>query len=197
MKIVIATKNKGKVKEFSALLYKENIEILSLEDFPEMPEIVENGVTFMENALLKAKETVRFTGLCSLADDSGLETDALGGMPGVLSARFAPTPAECIEKLLKMMENVPVEKRTARFKCALALVRPDGFKWTCEKSCEGIITNKPSGNSGFGYDPVFFYKPMGKTFAEIEIDIKNEISHRGKALKEFLKAVKNNGIIAG
>jgi XTP/dITP diphosphohydrolase len=212
-KLVIATTNPGKVAEISALLKNlknlekpdkpetlENnetagIELLSLADFPDIPEIIEDGETFMENALKKARETSRFTGFAALADDSGIEVDALGGKPGVLSARFADTNDGRISKMLGLMKDVPGELRTARFKCALAVVKPDGTEWSASDSCEGVITHEPSGSGGFGYDPIFFHPPLGKTFAEIPRAAKNKISHRGKALQTFKNAVLSDGIL--
>lgn len=195
MKLVIATSNPGKIREIAAVLAGTGIELLSLADFPDMPEIVEDGFTFLENALKKARTTAAYTGLPALADDSGLMVDALGGEPGVRSARFAPTTDERNRKLLDLLRDVPDGKRTARFVCALALVRPDGFEWVTEGVAEGIITREPAGAAGFGYDPVFFYPPLGKTFAEISGPEKNAVSHRGKALEAFKKAVVEQGIL--
>ncbi len=190
MKLVIATKNKGKVAEINEIIDNSNIEAISLTAFPDMPEISEDGLTFMDNALKKARETARFTGLPALADDSGLEVDALNGRPGVYSARFAPTTEERNAKLLGLLADTPDEKRTARFVCALAVAGPDGTEWTTTGICPGIITREPRGVQGFGYDPVFFYEPLGKTFAEIPRGEKNKISHRGLALIAFRDAVK-------
>lgn len=197
MKLVIATSNMAKAAEISTLLENCGIEILSLADYPDMPDIIEDGSTFMENALKKARDTSTFTGLTALADDSGLEVDALDGQPGVMSARFAPTSEARIKKLLELLKDVPDELRTARFICALALVSPDDFVWTTTSRCEGMITQKPSGDSGFGYDPIFYYEPLGKTFAEIPLETKNQISHRGIALNAFKKAVVVEGILRG
>ncbi len=193
--LVIATKNNGKLVEFRAVLEGSGIQIHSLADYPDLPEIEENGATFLENALIKARETCARTGLPALADDSGLVVDALNGEPGVRSARFAPTTDERNAKLLDLLADVPDENRTARFVCALALVRPDSFEWTTEGTVEGVITRSPSGASGFGYDPLFLYPPLGMTFAEIPIEDKNKISHRGKALAEFRKAVREDNVL--
>ncbi|MBT4482373.1 MAG: XTP/dITP diphosphatase [Candidatus Latescibacteria bacterium] len=190
MKLVIATSNTGKIAEFKAYLRDSSLELYSLADFPDMPEIIENGTTFMENALIKARTVMSCTGTAALADDSGLEADALDGRPGVMSARFAPTTNARNAKLLELMKDVADEKRTARFVCSLAFVRPDGFEWTTTGICEGRITREPSGNKGFGYDPVFYYDPMNATFADIAQEVKNKISHRGQALKEFKEAIK-------
>jgi len=195
MKLVIATSNKGKVAEISALLKNYNIEILSLADYPDIQDISEDGSTFMENALKKARETSTFTGLIALADDSGIEVDAIDGQPGVMSSRFAPTSETRNKKLLELLKDVPHKSRTARFICALALVRPDDFVWTTTGCCKGMITLKPFGKGGFGYDPIFYYKPLGKTFAEIPLETKNQISHRGIALKAFIKAVVEEEIL--
>ncbi|MFA6472192.1 MAG: RdgB/HAM1 family non-canonical purine NTP pyrophosphatase [Candidatus Latescibacterota bacterium] len=194
-KLVIATGNPGKLAEFKVLFEGSGIEILSLADFPGMPLIEENGGTFLENALIKARATGVFTGCAVLADDSGLEVDALAGLPGIYSARFAPSATERNIKLLKLMEKVSVYRRTARFVCALALVRPEGFEWTTVGICEGLITFEPSGSGGFGYDPLFLYPPLQKTFAEIPLDEKNLISHRGRALQKFKKAVLEDKIL--
>ena len=194
MKIVIATKNQGKVSEINSIIEGTGIEAVSLAAFPDMPEIIEDGLAFMDNALKKARETAAFTGLPALADDSGLEVDALEGRPGVHSARFAPTTEERNAKLLGMLADTPDEKRTARFVCALAIADPAGAEWTTTGACPGRITHEPRGEQGFGYDPVFFYKPLGKTFAEIPRDEKNKISHRGLALAAFKIAV-NDGLL--
>jgi len=195
MKLVIATSNMGKAAEISTLLKNCNIEILSLADYPDMPDIAENGSTFMENALKKARETSTFTGLTALADDSGLEVDALDGQPGVMSARFAPTSEARNKKLLELLKDVPHELRTARFVCALALISPDDFEWTTTGRCKGMITIRPYGEGGFGYDPVFYYEPLGKTFAELPLETKNQVSHRGIAFKALKKAIVEEGIL--
>ena len=195
MKLVIATSNRGKIAEFEKLLENSHISFSSLMDYPGMPEIVEDGATFLENALEKARQTSSLTGRPALADDSGLEVDALDGKPGVLSARFAPTSGARNSKLLDMLASVPDHLRTARFVCALILIRPDGFEWTTTGICEGKITHKPQGDRGFGYDPVFYYEPFGKTFAEIPPEIKNTVSHRGRAMQAFKDAVVNEHIL--
>jgi len=197
MKLVIATSNRGKIAEFEKLLENTDISLSSLIDYPDAPEIIEDGATFLENALKKARQTSSFTGLPALADDSGLEVDALDGKPGVLSARFASTSGARNSKLLKMLDSVPVPDhlRTARFVCVLALVRRDGFEWTTTGICEGKITHEPRGDSGFGYDPVFYYEPFGKTFAEIPPELKNTVSHRGNAMQAFKEAVFHGTIL--
>lgn len=195
MKLVIATKNPGKLTEFAAILNGTGVELASLADFPDMPEIPEDGATFVENAIIKARGACEYTGLPSLADDSGLVVDALGGLPGIKSARFAPTTVERNEKLLGLLDDVPDHLRTARFVCALALVRPGGFSWTTEGVCEGMIARAAAGNGGFGYDPLFIYPPLGLTFAEIHSSEKNLISHRGRALELFARAVREDHIL--
>jgi XTP/dITP diphosphohydrolase len=194
-KLVIATLNQGKLAEFQTLLEDSGIRLLSLADFTGMPPIEENGSSFLENARIKARQTCDFTGFPSLADDSGLEVDALSGLPGIHSARFAPTADERNSRLLKLLAGVPCQKRTARFVCALAFVRLDGFEWTATGICEGMIAPEPSGSGGFGYDPLFYYPPLGLTFAEIPLEEKNRISHRGRALEAFKKAILDEKIL--
>ena len=187
-KLVLATRNRGKVAEIRELLEGLGIELLSLEDFPEVPEVVEDGETFEANARKKAGVVAQCTGLPALADDSGLEVDALDGAPGVRSARFAgdhATYTENNKKILRLMKEVPCEKRTARFRCALALAFPDRSVQKLEDTCEGRITEQPQGENGFGYDPLFFFPELGKTFAQISRREKGKISHRGRALKQL------------
>lgn len=193
--LLIATNNRGKLAEFRALLEETGIRLRSLADYPDMPDTEENGATFLENALIKARAARDYSGLPSLADDSGLMVDALDGEPGVRSARFAPTTEERNAKLLSLLRGVPDARRTARFVCALALVRPDGFEWTTEGKVEGIILHSPAGTDGFGYDPLFLYPPLGLSFAEIPMDEKNKISHRGTALAIFRRAVLETDVL--
>jgi len=192
-KIVIASKNEGKIKEFSSMLAVLKVSFLSLLDFPEIGEIPENGTTFAENALIKARTVARTTGLPALADDSGLMVDALGGRPGVYSARYAGEPRDDlknIQKLLKELENVPENQRTARFVAALCLYFPDGSYLTSEGECSGLILKELRGSFGFGYDPVFYLPAYGKTMAELPLEIKNKISHRSRALAALLSKIK-------
>jgi len=189
-KMVLGTRNRGKVAELRELLEGLGIELLSLDHFPNVPEVVEDGETFEANARKKAGVVARCTGLPALADDSGLEVDTLDGAPGVRSARFAgdqATYTENNEKLLRLMKEVPWEKRTARFRCVLALTFPDGdgTVQTLEDTCEGRITEQSKGENGFGYDPLFFVPELGKTFAQISRSEKGKISHRGRALKQL------------
>jgi XTP/dITP diphosphohydrolase len=189
-KLVIATNNKGKLLEFRKLLDPLNIQVYSLKDFPQIKEIVENGSTFMENALIKAKTVNKITGLVSLADDSGLEVDHLNGLPGVYSARFAgelKNDKANNQKLISLLEGVPLEERTARFKCAIAVIDKDGREYQAEGSCEGLILEEEKGEAGFGYDPLFYIPQYQKTFAQLDMETKNEISHRGKATRKALK----------
>ncbi|OGQ97579.1 MAG: Non-canonical purine NTP pyrophosphatase [Deltaproteobacteria bacterium RIFOXYD12_FULL_57_12] len=184
--IVLASRNAGKVKEFRAIVKDFPVEIKSLNDFGPIPEAVEDGATFEENAYKKALFTAKVLGLPAIADDSGLVVEALGGAPGVWSARYAgakATDAENTDKLLREMAGK--ENRKAAFECVLSLAVPSGPALTYEGRCEGEILDAPRGEEGFGYDPVFYYRPFGKTFAELTIEEKNRISHRGKALGEL------------
>ena len=194
MKLLVATTNSGKISELTELLNETEITLLSLNDYPDLPDVIEDGSTFLENALKKARTAASYSGRPSLADDSGLEVDTLDGKPGVLSSRFGPTSEARNGKLLAMLESVPDNGRTARFVCALAFVRPDGFEWTTEGVCEGRITCEPRGNRGFGYDPVFYYETLGKTFAELSREEKNGVSHRGRALRAFKDAVEKESL---
>ncbi|MBN2401116.1 MAG: XTP/dITP diphosphatase [Spirochaetes bacterium] len=196
MKLVIATKNNNKVKEirekFSDFM---DLEIVSLLDFNNLPEVVEDGLTFEENALKKAREYCAFTGLTVLSDDSGIEIDALSGQPGVRSARYAGENAsddENNELVLAKLKKVPDEKRTARFICVIAVVQPVNIEYLTRGICEGRIIRDKSGTNGFGYDPIFFIPHLGKTMAELTLTEKNKISHRALALdkaEEILKKI--------
>lgn len=192
MEIVIATNNKGKAKEIKDILKDLNAEIYSLKDKGIDIEIEETGETFEENAFIKAEEIFKLTNSIVVADDSGLEVDVLDGAPGVYSARYAgenATDKETYEKLLRVMEGVPYEKRTARFVSVVAVILPDGTKKSLRGECEGVIINEPKGEGGFGYDPVFLVPEYNKTFSELTLEEKNAVSHRGKAfnkLKDFL-----------
>ena len=184
MEIVLATRNSGKVKEFKALLASLGVTVLSLEDYQWVPEVEEDGSTFKENAEKKALVVARATGKIAVADDSGLEVDFLGGAPGVHSARFAGPERDDganNRKLLQLMEGVPPEQRSARFCCVVAVGTPEGKVHTAMGTCPGVILQKPAGEGGFGYDPLFFIPEYGQTFAQLELNVKNKISHRGKA----------------
>jgi XTP/dITP diphosphohydrolase len=184
--IVIATRNKGKKSEISDLLKGFPVDIKGLDDFGPIPHIEEDGDTFDENAYKKASFTARILGFPALADDSGLLVEALGGAPGVLSARYAgenATDEQRCQKLLQEMEGKT--NRKAAFECVISIAVPTGPALTYEARCEGLIAEKPSGSNGFGYDPVFYYPPLNKTFGELTIEEKSHVSHRGKALREF------------
>ncbi|MGE5841745.1 MAG: XTP/dITP diphosphatase [Deltaproteobacteria bacterium] len=185
--LIIATRNKGKIEEFKALFSGFPINIKSLNDFGPIPEPVEDGKTFEENAYKKAHFTARVLGFPALADDSGLVVDALGGQPGIFSARYAGEGAgdeANIRKLLKAMEAV-TDRRSA-FECVIAIAVPRGPALIYEGRCEGEVARVPSGKSGFGYDPIFYYQPLKKTFAELSQEEKNRVSHRGKAMAQLL-----------
>lgn len=186
MQLVLATNNRDKVKEIKHLLEELPVTILTADDFLEFPDPEETGSTLVENAVLKARAISGFCELPALADDSGLEVDALNGAPGVYSSRYAGenvTYKDNYTKLLLEMAGVPQEKRTARFRCVIAIVWEDGSVETVEGVAEGLITTTVEGDRGFGYDPVFFYPPLGKRFSEMTLDEKNQVSHRGKALQ--------------
>lgn len=188
MVLVLATNNQGKKKEMKSLLEGYPVTIMTLDDFGPIPEIIEDGETFDDNAYKKASMTARYLGFPAMADDSGLIVDALDGRPGVYSARYSGEDAndeKNIEKLLGEMDGV--NNRSARFKCVISIAVPTGPALTYEAECEGIITTEPKGDGGFGYDPVFYYPEFDKTFAEISMEEKSKISHRGKALQEVQK----------
>lgn len=192
MQLVFASNNAGKIREVAKILNEcflgENVEILSLKDINFFEDIVEDGTTFEENALIKARTIARLGYLC-IADDSGLEVDALDGAPGIYSARYSGGHGNDKENnllVLKNLENVPDEKRTARFTCAIACVMPDGEEFTVRASCEGRILHGEEGDGGFGYDPLFYVEEYGKTLASVTPEEKNAISHRGKALRAFV-----------
>jgi XTP/dITP diphosphohydrolase len=201
MKIVLATRNKKKLEELKRLLEglptvtSPPIELFSLMDFPGLPEVIEDGLTFEENAVKKAQFVAKATGLLAIADDSGLVVDSLGGAPGVYSARYAGEPSDDkrnIEKLLKELSGVPVSSRQAYFICVIALAFPDGKVRTFTGRVDGIITKEPRGEKGFGYDPVFQPEGLDRTFAELSPEEKDAMSHRMKAisqLKEYLRSL--------
>ncbi|MGE5856798.1 MAG: XTP/dITP diphosphatase [Syntrophaceae bacterium] len=195
-RIVLATRNEGKVRELRDMLRDLDIEVLSLQSFPGVPEVEEDGLTFYENALKKAIAVSRHTTETVLADDSGLEVDILGGEPGIHSARYSgPTATDESNNrmLLRNLEGIPKEKRGAAFRCALVLHRPDGPSESFEGSWRGEILFEPRGALGFGYDPLFFDPAQGLTAAELPPEIKNRISHRGQAfakLREWLEKQK-------
>lgn len=193
--IVLATRNKGKVREFAGLLEGIVGNVISLDDLDSPPEVVEDADTFRGNALKKARAIAEFSGKPALADDSGLVVDALGGHPGVRSARYAgeeATDGDNIEKLL--IELGEETDRSAKFICVLALVYPDGTEIIAEGEYPGEILDKPRGEGGFGYDPVFYLPDRGKTMAEVAPEIKNSISHRARAVHNLIEILKKESI---
>ncbi len=186
--IVLATSNKHKVEEFKKILTDFPLEIKSLNDFGPIPEAVEDGIDFDENAYKKAYHVSRLLGFPAIADDSGLVVPSLDGEPGVYSARYAgknATDDENIDKLLKNLSGIT--KREAYFQCVISIAVPNGPALTYEGRCDGTIITERRGSKGFGYDPVFYVSELKKTFAELDIEEKNRISHRGKALKEIIE----------
>lgn len=184
--LLIATGNAGKVREFAELFANMEIKLYSLIDFPALLPVVEDGTTFRENALIKATAAVWATGLPTIADDSGLCVDALDGKPGVLSARFAGEAADDGANNLKLLQElaaVPMVQRSAAFRCVIAFCTPEGREATFNGELRGIILEKPAGCEGFGYDPLFMVREYGRTLAELPLEIKNRISHRGMAAK--------------
>ena len=185
--LVLATRNRHKVIELVALLRDLGITIRSLDEFPDAPDVVEDGATCEANAIKKARAIAEFTGLPAVADDTGLEVDALGGRPGVYAARYAGEDAtydDNCRKLLRELTGVPRERRTARFLTVATLALPSGEVRVAQGILDGTIAEEASGTVGFGYDPVFFVSELGKTLAQISADQKNTISHRAKAFTQ-------------
>ena len=192
MKLVLATHNDAKILEMQYALKDISVDVITLKDFPHIDEIPETGQTLMENAFIKAKTVFNETGLPSLADDTGLEIDVLGGEPGVYSARYAGENASYLDncaKVLSKLDGVRPEDRTARFRTIMAFVGKDK-KFHCEGNVNGLIIDEMIGHNGFGYDPIFYYPKLEKTFAELKKDEKNSISHRGIALRNFCEILK-------
>ena len=188
MKIILATHNKDKLLEMKKVLNDVNAEFLSLDDFPQIDEIVENGTTIEENALIKAKKVHSMTGIYSLADDTGLEVDVLDGKPGVYSARYAGENCsymDNVNKLLFNMKGISDNKRHAQFRTVIAFIGDD-MELTAQGVVKGVITKEPKGLGGFGYDPVFYVPNYGKTYSEMSIIEKNKSSHRSKAIQEMV-----------
>ena len=199
MELILASRNKKKIREVEAILadHFPGIHILSLDDIGFSGDIEENGITFEENALIKARTALSASGnrYAAIADDSGLAVDALNGAPGVYSARYAGDHGDDAANnalLLKNLAHLPVEQRTARFVCCIALVYPDGREITVRGETEGLIIDDARGDGGFGYDPYFYYQPFGKTFSELTAEEKNAISHRGKAIAKLAERLKTN-----
>jgi len=194
MKLVLATNNEHKIREIKSIMIGLDVQFLTATDFPNFPDPHETGETLEDNARIKALEFCRATGLPALADDSGLEVDYLHGAPGVLSARWAGpgcTFADNNRKLLKLLEGVPEQQRTARFRCVAGLALGVDDVHLFEGVVEGVITSDLRGREGFGYDPVFFFPELGKTFAEISEQEKNKYSHRGRAFRKTAEFLRN------
>lgn len=191
MEIILATTNQGKVKEIKKILAKLPLSISSLNDYQDIPEIIEDGDTFLDNALIKTHTIYNLFNKPVIADDSGLVIPVLNGEPGVKSARYGcdnnekPTPELLIQRVLKNMEGISKEKRQAHFKSVMVLMINNEEKIIAEGACHGVITDKPTGDGGFGYDPIFFLPEFNKTMAQLTLDEKNNISHRGKALNQL------------
>lgn len=193
MRLVIGTNNEGKLKEFRQMFSKIGIDVVSLNQLGIDIDVEEDGETFEENSLKKAKEICNITGQVSIADDSGLMVDFLDGAPGVFSKRYfgeGLSEEQRNHKLLKMLDGVPYEKRNAKFVSVISVVFPDGKVITSRGECDGFILQEPQGDSGFGYDPLFYYPPFDKTYANMTKDEKNSISHRGVALCNLIEEIK-------
>tara|TARA_B100000287_G_C20604620_1_gene769525 strand:- start:293 stop:901 length:609 start_codon:yes stop_codon:yes gene_type:complete len=199
MKIFLASKNKDKITEINKILSKNNIDLLTCHDI-NIPDVEENGSTFVENALLKAKSASKIAKLPTIADDSGIEVDYLNGRPGIISARYSGTNATNENNNLKLLEElkgVPFEQRKACYRCVIVFMRfpEDPFPFISTGSWSGYITDKPKGENGFGYDPIFYLPDYKKTSAEISPEEKNKISHRSIALKKFEEFIYKKNII--
>ena len=182
--LLVATSNPHKLEEFRAIFSDVPLRLVSLNDIRLDIDVQETGNTFAENAELKARTYSQVAGMLTLADDSGLEIDALGGAPGVHSARYLGRQTsyeERFRRILEQLKGLPVEQRTARFRCAIALAEPSGYTRIVEGVVEGVIAESPRGKNGFGYDPIFYFPESGKTFAELAPELKNRISHRARA----------------
>ena len=193
MKIVLATHNMDKCAEMKSIMRGIPVKLLTLNEYPKIGEIIENGRTLLENALIKAKTVHKLTNLPALADDTGLEVDILNGQPGIYSARYAGgkcSYSDNVNKLLQEMDNISSDKRIAHFCTAIAYV-DDNMELTTEGTVQGLITDKRKGIDGFGYDPVFYVPNMKKTYAEMSMDEKNQISHRGIAIKNMQKLLQS------
>jgi XTP/dITP diphosphohydrolase len=193
MKLLVATGNPGKLKEIRRLLADSAVQVVGLDAYPELPEVVEDGDSFAANACKKAQQMAAATGCLTLADDSGLVVEALGGAPGVISARYAGEEGDDEannRKLMQALRDVPDDRRQAAFHCVMALAEPGGRCRTFEGRISGMLLREPRGEGGFGYDPYFLVPEYGKTTAELSLDIKNRISHRGQALRKVLPVLK-------
>lgn len=189
MKLVLATGNKGKIREFQVAFEHLGVECVGIKDICHIPEPVEDGSTFMENARIKATYYMKACGLPCLADDSGLDVDVLDGAPGIYSARYAGEHGDDEAnnaKLIANLKGIPMGQRAAQYVCALVLVYPDGRSYEAEGICSGLIQDNPEGNQGFGYDPYFYVPKLKKTMAQLTIEEKEDISHRGAALRQLV-----------
>lgn len=187
-RVVLATRNEHKIRELARILAPYGVALASLDEWPDVPDVAETGATFAENALLKARAVAAATGLVAVADDSGLAVDALNGMPGVLSARWAGRhgdDAANLSLVLAQLADVPDERRTAAFVCAAAAVAPSGSELVVEGRVDGVLLRAPRGSGGFGYDPIFVPVGSAQTTAEMAAEEKDAISHRGKAFREL------------
>jgi len=196
--LLIATGNSGKVREFAALFADKELKLYSFKNFPGILPVIEDGSTFKENALKKAAAAAKESGLPTLADDSGLCVDALNGCPGVLSARYAGPDADDATnnlKLLQALTGISPGLRSATFRCVIAFCTPEGFEATFDGELRGFILESPSGGGGFGYDPLFMVPEYGKTLAELPLEIKNRISHRGRAAEALRNYLVKNGFM--
>lgn len=194
-RIVIATKNKEKLVEIRDILSDISVDIVILEEVGFYKDVKESGESYSENALIKAREIYRFTGYAVISDDSGLEVDALGGRPGIYSARYATTTTERIRKLLEELSGIPFEKRRAKFVCVACFLLTEDKYYFFRGEVEGYISFKPRGKNGFGFDPVFFIPEYGKTMAELSKETKNKISHRAKAFMALKEFIRNKGYL--
>ena len=195
-RLLLATNNKGKVREYRSLLQSLPFDLVTLAEVGVTADVEEVGETLEENARLKATALAAQSEMLSLADDSGLEVDALGGEPGRLSARYAGEGAsdrDRVNYLLSKLEGVPWEERSARFRCVIAVAVPDGQVELCSGECRGVIALEPKGEQGFGYDPIFYLPELDKTMAELPLEVKNEVSHRGKAARKVPQVLKRLG----
>ena len=191
--LIVATKNKGKLKEIKELLKEFDLEVTSLAEYPDVPEIIEDGKDFYENALIKAKVVAEHTGKLVLGEDSGIEVEYLNNAPGLFSSRFAgenATDDDNNVKLMMELDGVPKEKRRARYRCFAALLDGEKIVGVVDGRCEGCVTTEPRGKNGFGYDPYFFIEKYGKTFGELDPVMKSKISHRAEALVKVKELIK-------
>jgi XTP/dITP diphosphohydrolase len=188
--IVVASRNRKKTREIAELLAPHGIDVLCVADFPDVPEVVEDGLTFAENAAKKASQTAQQLGTWVIGEDSGLMVEALGGQPGIYSARYSgegATDAKNNEKLIAELANVPPEKRTAAYTCSVALADPTGeIRLRAEGRCRGVIIDEPRGTNGFGYDPYFLIREYHQTFGELSSHVKHQLSHRARAFAKFI-----------